>query len=66
MPTALPTKLAAMLDELRSLGTDDQSITRFRELDREHQALVLQIPPNVSASLSALNDIFVADVPAAM
>jgi len=56
-----PQKLVAMLDELRGLGTDEQSVKRFRELDREHQALIQEMPPDVVAALSALNDSFVAE-----
>lgn len=56
-----PQKLAAMLDELRGLGTDEQSIKRFRELDREHRALIQEMPPDVVAALGALNDSFVAE-----
>jgi len=53
--------LVAILEELRSLGTDQRSIERFRELDRQHEALIQQIPPDVSAALRSLNDIFITE-----
>jgi hypothetical protein len=54
-------KLVAMLEELRSLGTDQRSIDQFCELDRQHDALIQQMPSDVSAALSALNDTFVTE-----
>jgi len=50
-----------MLEELRSLGTDERAIKRFHELDREHQALMQQMPADVAHALSTLNDNFVAE-----
>jgi hypothetical protein len=56
-----PQELTAMLVELRSLGTDEQSIKRLHELDGEHQALISQMSADVAASLKVLNDTFVAE-----
>jgi hypothetical protein len=54
-------RLAAMLQELRSLGTDERAINRFHELDGEHQALVQHMPPDVANALKGLNDSFVTE-----
>ena len=54
-------KLLAILDKLHSLKPNAASIELIRELRRDHQALVQQMPPDVSAILSALNDSFVAE-----
>jgi regulator of replication initiation timing len=50
-----------MLGELRSLGTDQVSIARFRELNRKYGVLIQQMPPDVSASLRSLSDSFVTE-----
>jgi hypothetical protein len=56
-----PQKLLAMLNELRSLVANAAGINQIRELDHKHQALVMQMPPDVFASVRELNDIFVAE-----
>lgn len=54
-------KLSAMLKELRSLGSDENSIRRLRDLDRERQSLIQQTPPDIFESLRTLNEAFVAE-----
>jgi hypothetical protein len=49
------------LDKLHSLEPNAASIEMIRELRRNHQALVEQMPPDVSAALSPLNNSFVAE-----
>jgi hypothetical protein len=51
-------KVAAMLNELRSLGTDEAGIKRLRDLGREHGELVSTMPADVRTSLARLNDAF--------
>jgi hypothetical protein len=54
-------KLSAMLNELRSLGFEEKSIKRLRDLDRERQSLIQQTPPDIVESLRSMNEAFVAE-----
>jgi hypothetical protein len=45
-----PTKLSELTDELKVLGTDELSIKRFHDIDKEHRELISQMPDDVIAS----------------
>jgi PDZ domain len=54
-------RLTAMLTELRSLGTDQASNQRLRELAREQRDLFASMPMDVQTSLKPLRETFVSE-----
>jgi hypothetical protein len=54
-------RLTAMLTELHSLGTDQASNQRLRELGREQRDLFASMPMDIQASLTTLNETFISE-----
>ena len=57
----IPMTLIAMRTEIRSLGTDEDGIKRFRKLGLEHQELIAAMPTDVQTSLAELNEAFIKE-----